>query len=100
MLSWCVGVNGVLTWFGKSQEAIEKTIALERVFVNGHHVLLLILGSLCSDIFENGTLLDVGTMSAQDWREVNLEQDSLLLRQSARLVTDSILSNGMKAIGL
>lgn len=75
-------------------------MALERVFVNGHHVLLLIFGSLCNDIFENGTLLEVGTMSAQDWREVNLEHDSLLLKQSARLITDSILSNGTQGLDL
>lgn len=84
----------------KSLEAVEKTVALERVFVNGHHVLLLIFGSLCNDIFENGTLLEVGTMSAQDWREVNLEHDSLLLKQSARLITDSILSNGTQGLDL
>lgn len=84
----------------KSLEAVEKTSALERAFVNGRHVLLLIFSCLCTDIYENGTLLDVGTMSAEEWQEMDLEQDSPLLSQSARLVTDSILSNGTKGLDL
>jgi hypothetical protein len=42
----------------------------------------------------------MGSLSAQDWKEVNIEQDHLLLKQSARLVTDSILSNGTKGLDL
>jgi len=68
--------------------------------VNGQHVLLLILSSLCGNIFENGTLLEVGSLTAQDWKEVNIEEDSLLLKQSARLITDAILSNGTKGLDL
>lgn len=68
--------------------------------MNGQHVLLLILSSLCGNIFENGTLLEVGSLTAQDWKEVNIEEDSLLLKQSARLITDAILSNGTKGLDL
>jgi hypothetical protein len=68
--------------------------------VNGHDVLLLILGSLCNDIFENGSLLEAGSLSAQDWEGVDLEQESPLLKQSARLVTDAILSNGIKGLDI
>ena len=66
------------------------------MFVNGHHVLILILSSLCGNIFEDGTLLEVGSLSAQDWKDVDLDLESLLLKQSAKLITDAILSNGTK----
>ena len=81
-------------------DAVENVAALQRVFVNGQHVLLLILSSLCGNIFEHGTLLEVGSLTAQDWKEVNIEEDSLLLKQSARLITDAILSNGTKGLDL
>lgn len=77
-------------------EAVEKTAALERVFVNGHDVLLLILSSFCSNIAEEGTLLEIGALSAQDWKDVDLE--AILLKQSAKLITDAILSNGTKGL--
>ena len=73
---------------------------MERTCVNGQDVLLLVLGSLCSNIFEQGSLLDMGSLSAQDWEGVDLEHDSPLLRQSARLVTDAILSNGTKGLDM
>jgi hypothetical protein len=73
---------------------------LQRVFVNGHHVLILILSSLCENLFEDGTLLEVGSLSAEDWKDVDLELDSLLLKQSAKLVTDTILSNGTKGLDM
>lgn len=81
-------------------EALEKTASLERTCVNGHDVLLLILGCLCGNIFEHGTLLETGSLSAQDFKDVDLERDSPLLRQSARLVTDAILSNGIKGLDM
>jgi hypothetical protein len=84
----------------QSLEAVEKAAALQRVFVNGHHVLILILSSLCGNIFEDGTLLEIGSLSAEDWKDVNLEVDSLLLKQSAKLVTDTILSNGTKGLDM
>jgi hypothetical protein len=69
--------------------------------VNGRDVLLLILSGLCGNVFDNGTLLDMkGTISAEDWKGIDLNNDSLLLKQSARLVTDSILSNGAKGLDL
>lgn len=79
---------------------MERASALERTCVNGHDVLLLILGSLCSNIYEHGSLLEAGSLSAQDWKGVDLEQESPLLNQSARLVTDAILSNGMKGLDM
>jgi len=86
--------------FLQSLDAVEKAASLQRFFVNGHHVLLLILSNLGGNIFKEGTLLEMGSLTAQDWKEVDLEQDSLLLKQSARLITDSILSNGAKGLEL
>lgn len=77
-------------------EAVETTAALERVFVNGHDVLLLVLSSFCCNIAEEGTLLEVGALSAQDWKDVDLE--TILLKQSAKLVTDAIISNGTQGL--
>ena len=89
-----------IIFFWQSLDAVERAASLQRVFVNGHHVLLLILSSLGGNIFKEGTLLEMSSLSAQDWKEVDLEQDSLLLKQSARLITDSILSNGTKGLEL
>jgi hypothetical protein len=79
---------------------VEKTSALERVFVNGRDVLLLLFSGVCIDIYNEGTLVDVGTLSAQDWKDVDIERDSLLLKQSAKLVTDAILSQGTKGLDM
>jgi len=68
--------------------------------VNGLDVLLLVLSGLCANLFEHGMLFEVGSISAQDWKNVDLEQDSLLLKQSAKLVTDAILSNGTKGLDM
>jgi hypothetical protein len=81
-------------------QAVETAASLQRVCVNGHDVLMLVLSSLCSNIFENGTLLEIGAISKDDWRDINLDNDSLLLKQSSKLVTDAILSNGMKGLDL
>lgn len=62
--------------------------------------MILIFSSLCGNIFEEGTLLEVGSLSAQDWKDVDLELESLLLKQSAKLIADSILSNGKKGLDL
>ena len=62
--------------------------------------MILILSALCGNIFEDGTLLEIGSLSAADWKDVDLELESLLLRQSAKLVTDAILSNGTKGLDM
>jgi hypothetical protein len=90
--------KSVFLW--QSLEAVERVAALQRMAVNGNHVLILILSSLCGDVFENGTLLDVGSITAQDWQELDLDLESLLLKQSAKLVADAILSKGTKGLDL
>lgn len=79
---------------------MERVAALQRMSINGNHVLILVLSNLCGDIFENGTLLDVGSLSAQDWEDLDLELESVLLKQSAKLITDAILSKGTKGLDL
>lgn len=79
---------------------METAASLQRTCVNGRDVLLLILSGLCADLFDHGTLLEIGSISAQDWKDVDLEQESLPLKQSARLVTDAILSKGTKGLDM
>jgi hypothetical protein len=81
-------------------EAVEKAVSLQRVCVNGHDVIFLVLSGLCANLFDYGTILEMGSISAQDWRDVDFENDSLPLKQSARLVTDAILSNGAKGLDI
>jgi hypothetical protein len=81
-------------------EAVERTASLQRTCVNGTDVLLMVLSRFCSNIFDNGTILEIGSISAEDWKDVDLEHDSLPLKQSARLVTSAILSQGTGTKGL
>jgi hypothetical protein len=80
--------------------AVEVATSLQRACANGHDVIFLVLSGLCADLFDHGTLLEVGLISAQDWKDVDIEQESLLLKHSARLVTDAILSNGTKGLNM
>jgi hypothetical protein len=74
--------------------------ALQRMAINGNDVLILILSRLCSNVFENGTLMEIGSITAQDWQELDLDLESLLLKQSAARIADAILSNGTKGLDL
>lgn len=76
------------------------TCSLQRTCVNGTDVLLLVLSSFCDNIFELGTIQEIGTISMADWKDVDLEKDSLPLKQSAKLVTDAILSRGTKGLDM
>lgn len=62
--------------------------------------MLLILSSLCGNLFDHGTLRDINTMTTMDWKEIDIDYDSPILKQSARLVTDAILSNGTKGLDM
>ena len=68
--------------------------------MNGTDVLLLVLSSFCANLFDKGTILELGSISAEDWKDVDLEQDSLPLKQSARLVTNAILTQGTKGLDM
>lgn len=82
-------------------DAVEKAASLQRVCVNGHDVIFLVLSWLCANVFDFGTIMEIGSIPAQDfWKSVDIEQESLPLKQSARLVTDAILSNGTKGLDM
>lgn len=84
----------------KALAAVEGVAALQRVCVNGQTVFLLLLSRICTDLFDHGTLLELDSISAEDWKDVDLEKDSLPLKQSARRVTDAILSNGTAGLDI
>ena len=84
----------------KALDAVEHAASLQRICVNGQVVMLLIVSSLCTNLFDHGTLLEVGSLTAEDWKDIDLEHDSLLLKQSAKLVTDAILSNGTEGLDM
>lgn len=84
----------------KVLDSVETTASLQRTCVNGTDVLLMVLSRFCSNIFEHGVILEMGSISAEDWKDVNLEQDSVLLRHCARLVTDAILSQGSEGLDM
>jgi hypothetical protein len=68
--------------------AVEQAVSLERVCVNGYIVCELILNHLLFDLTEYGTM-NLTTMPNRD--SMN---EHWLLKESARRVTDAILSKG------
>ncbi|GKY94790.1 hypothetical protein MPSEU_000444200 [Mayamaea pseudoterrestris] len=84
----------------KALDAVERAASLQRLCVNGRHVSFLIFSNLCGNLFDYGTLRDISSMSAAEWKEIDIEYESPLLKQSARLVTDAILSNGTRGLDL
>ena len=84
----------------RALDAVENAASLQRVCVNGNVVFLLALSALCADLYDHGILLEMGNMATNDWKDLDLDHDSLLLKQSAKLVTDAILSNGTKGLDI
>ncbi|GAX27124.1 hypothetical protein FisN_13Lh328 [Fistulifera solaris] len=80
----------------KVVDTVEKTASLERTCVNGTEVLLMILSRFCSNLFDYGAILEIGSFSAEAWKDIDLDHDSLPLKQSAKLVTDAITNQGNK----
>jgi hypothetical protein len=81
--------------------ALEETAALQRVFVNGSEVFALILSHLFANLFQNGvTSLD----QRQRPKKMDIEEGeggpSVLLKYTAKIVTDAILSNGARGMNL
>jgi hypothetical protein len=81
-------------------DTVEMTASLQRTCINGTDALLLVLSNFCSNIFEHVTILEIGSFSAEDWKDIDLEHDSLPLKQSARLVNDAILSQVTKGLDM
>ena len=71
---------------------VEDAASLQRVCLNGQEVFLLILSRLILNLAERGTILmKTGTAVGED-------ED--LLKKSARLVTDAILSSGTEGLDM
>jgi len=80
----------------KALVAIEDAASLQRVCLNGQQILLLILTKLVANLSTLGVLsLDkVASVAVSSEKE----ETRILLKRSARLVTDTILSNTTKGI--
>lgn len=71
---------------------MEDAASLQRVCLNGQDVFFLILSRLISNLGDRGTIhLKTGTPTGE-------EED--LLKKSARLVTDAILSSGTEGLDM
>ena len=68
--------------------------------MNGTEVLLMVLSRFCSNLFDFGTILELGSFSAAAWKDIDLDHDSLPLKQSAKLVTDAIANQGTKGLDM
>jgi hypothetical protein len=76
--------------------AVEDCSSLQRVCVNGQQVLILILSKLFENLAESGVLpLEKIAVQAAVHDQ---EQSHVLLKRSARFVTDTILSNSTKGM--
>jgi hypothetical protein len=83
--------------FGQALHAIEDAASLQRVCLNGPEVFSLILSRLLSNLTEYGVVpLEGLAPKAQG----GAEEPSELLKRSARLVTDAILSNGTEGLNM
>jgi hypothetical protein len=70
---------------------VEDAASLQRVCLNGQEVFFLIISRLISNLGDRGTIvIKKGTVVTGD------EED--LLKTSARLVTDAILSSGTEGL--
>jgi hypothetical protein len=80
----------------KALLAMEDFSSLQRVCVNGQQVLILILSKLFENLAESGVLpLEKVAIHAAVHDK---EQSRVLLKRSARFVTDTILSNSSKGM--
>ena len=70
-------------------QILEQAASLQRTCVNGQEVLTLILSHLLADLSAFGTLDTPIAAAAEDSGERNR-----LLKQSARMVSNAIMSNG------
>eukprot|EP00978_Attheya_sp_CCMP212_P002152 scaffold4441_cov48-Attheya_sp.AAC.2 len=87
LLGHCVRQGG-----DGSFHAIEEAASLQRVWANGDEVFSVVLSHLLAELLENGTVMNVEELIKSSAGGVSERNRSL--KQSARLVTTSIQSNG------
>jgi len=70
---------------------------MQRVCINGHEVFSILLSHLLAELVESGTIVDIETLEFPE--QSNPNERNRALKQSARIVTTAILSNGMEGMG-
>ena len=71
---------------------------MQRVCINGHEVFLIILSHLLAELVENGTVVDIDSLGLPE--QSNPNERNRALKQSARIVTTAILSNGSEGMDM
>lgn len=83
----------------KASTAVEDAASLQRVCLNGQEVFTLILSRVCANLSTFGVVsIDRSTTAAHN--QESSEGQISMLKRSARLVTEAILSNGSKGIAM
>ena len=77
---------------GKALHAVEDAASLQRVCLNGQDVFSLVLSRVVSNLCEYGTILERGDEARSESKGP--------LKESARLVTDAILSSGTEGLDM
>ena len=81
----------------KAFEAVEMAASLQRVDANGSEVFSILLSHLLADLIEKGTVASIETTYTYA-ESINVRNRAL--KQSARLVTQAILSNGSEGLDM
>jgi hypothetical protein len=82
----------------KAFEAVEMAASLQRVDANGSEVFSILLSHLFADLIENGTIANIESTYSQS--EANTIVKNRALKQSAKLVTQAIISNGSMGLDM
>jgi len=93
LLAYCVRQCNV-----NSLNAIEHTLSLTNICVNGEDVVGIILSHLYAELIESGTVIDILEKSPLEPGQPN--ERNRALKESARLVTRAVLSNGSDGLDL
>lgn len=81
----------------QSFDAIELAASLQRCHANGSEIFTILLSHLFADLIEKGTIVSLETAYINSDSSVGRNR---ALKQSANLVTQSILSNGAEGIDM
>ena len=82
----------------KAFEAVEMAASLQRVDANGSEVFSILLSHLFADLIENGTIANIESTYTKS--DANPIVKNRALKQSAKLVTQAILSNGATGLDM
>ena len=79
-------------------DAVEMAASLQRVDANGSEIYSILLSHLFADLIEKGTVASIEkTYSNSEAKNTGRNR---ALKQSAKLITQSILSNGASGIDM